>query len=155
MVGLNVISLFLCCQLVLGLWPIPTNLNTGTTPLRLSGSFSIDISVRNAPSDLSDAVARTEAFLKQDKLQRLVVGRGATDSQRIQAAKTLASMSISIVGSRRVQSISKEAILDLNERSEGYTLTVPSDGSNAILTAESTLGLFRGLKLTLLFILLV
>lgn len=139
-------SFVFCFQFVVGLWPVPRNLSAGTTPLRLSASFSINVNIPNAPSDLFDAVARTETFLKQDKLQRLVVGRGMNDSQRIQAAQTLASMSISIVGSRRVQSISSEAILDLTERSEGYTLTVPSDGSRAELTAASTLGLFRGLK---------
>ncbi|KAF8479979.1 N-acetylhexosaminidase [Gautieria morchelliformis] len=127
-----------CFQLVVGLWPIPTNLNAGTTALRLSPSFSIDVKIPNAPADLSDAVTRTNTLLRQDKLQRLVVGRGVNDTQRIQAAKMLTTMSISI-------SISSEAILDLTERSEGYTLTVPSDGSTAELTAESTLGLFRGL----------
>lgn len=137
----------LCIQLAAGLWPMPTNLKTGTTPLRLSSSFAIDVHVSNAPSDLSDAVARTKAFLVQDKLQRLVVGRGASDAQGVQAAKTLSTLSVSIVGSRPVQSISKEAILDLSERSEAYSLTVPSDGSEAKLTAESTLGLLRGFYL--------
>ncbi|KAF8587677.1 glycoside hydrolase family 20 protein [Ramaria rubella] len=132
-------------QLVMGLWPMPRNLNMGTTPLRLSSSFSIVSKVTNAPSDLSDAIARTKTFLEQDKLQRLVVGRGVNDTQKINAAKTLQELSVSIVGKRTVQSISKEAILDLDQRSEGYTLVVPSDGSTAELTAESTLGLLRGL----------
>lgn len=140
------LSLILCIQLAAALWPSPTNLKTGTTPLRLSQSFSINVNIPHAPSDLSDAVSRTKAFLVQDKLQRLVVGRGVNDTGRIQAAKTLPSLSVSIVGSRAVQSISKEAILDLNGRNEAYSLTVPSDGTEAKLTAESTLGLLRGLK---------
>jgi hexosaminidase len=131
-------------QLVAGLWPIPTNLNAGTTALRLSPSFSIEVNIPNAPADLSDAVARTKTLLRQDGLQRLVVGRGVNDTQSIQAAKMLTTMSISIVGNRSIQSVSSEAILDLTERREGYSLTVPSDGSTAELTAESTLGLFRG-----------
>ena len=31
-------------------------------------------------------------------------------------------------------------------RSEGYTLIVPADGGEAVVTANSTLGLFRGLS---------
>jgi hexosaminidase len=141
------VPLALCLRLVAALWPSPTNLTTGTTFLRLSQSFSIDVNIPQAPSDLLDAVSRTKAFLVQDRLQRLVVGRGVNDAQRIQAAKALPSLAISIVGTRSIQNISNEAILDLNDRNEAYSLTVPSDGSEARLTAESTLGLFRGLML--------
>jgi hexosaminidase len=38
-----------------------------------------------------------------------------------------------------------EAVQPLAARSEGYSLHVPIDGSSAVLTANSTLGLFRGL----------
>ena len=33
----------------------------------------------------------------------------------------------------------------LEERNESYTLSIPVDGSDAILEANTTLGLFRGL----------
>ncbi|KAF8526999.1 beta-hexosaminidase [Hysterangium stoloniferum] len=133
------------CQLVVGLWPMPSNLTVGSTALKLSSGFRVVVNVKNAPSDLQSAVTRTKAFLRKDKLQRLVVGRGASDTQKVQAAKSLPSLTISITGKRAVQSISKEAMLPLEDRSEAYSLTVPSDGSSAVLTAESTLGLFRGL----------
>jgi hexosaminidase len=44
-----------------------------------------------------------------------------------------------------VQSITKESQKDLASRSESYVLSVPGDGSPAVLIANSTLGLFRGL----------
>lgn len=43
-----------------------------------------------------------------------------------------------------MQSISAEAVLSLEDRSESYSLAVPADGSEATLTADSTLGLLRG-----------
>ena len=41
--------------------------------------------------------------------------------------------------------IAKEAVLPIGSRSEGYSLSVPTDGSSATLAANSTLGLLRGL----------
>ncbi|KAJ2926079.1 hypothetical protein H1R20_g11013, partial [Candolleomyces eurysporus] len=43
------------------------------------------------------------------------------------------------------KSISEEAVAAIESRAEAYTLTVPADGSEAVLTASSSLGLFRGL----------
>jgi beta-acetyl hexosaminidase like len=45
-----------------------------------------------------------------------------------------------------VQPIEVEARMLLGTRDEGYSLVVPADGSYAVLRANSTLGLFRGLK---------
>jgi hexosaminidase len=139
-----VLALVCYCQVAAALWPIPTDLTVGTTALKLSPGFEINLNVPNAPSDLQAAVTRTNGFLHQDKLQRLVVGRGADDTPQVNAAKSLSSLTISISGTRKVQSISQEAILPWEARSESYSLTVPSDGSGAVLTAASTLGLFRG-----------
>jgi len=133
------------CQLVMGLWPMPSDLTIGSTALKLSSGFDIVVNIAHAPSDLNDAVGRTKGFLRQDRLQRLTVGRGANDTRNAQAMKSLSSLNISITGKRKTQSIFKETILPWEDRSENYSLTVPSDGSSAVLTAESTLGLFRGL----------
>ncbi|KIJ54483.1 glycoside hydrolase family 20 protein [Sphaerobolus stellatus SS14] len=139
------LSLACVIQTVAGLWPMPGNLAMGSTALRLSPSFSIAVNVKNPPSDLMDAVSRTTSALFNDKLQRLVVGRGVNDTARIQAAKVLSQLKLSIVGSRAVQSISAEATAPFETRSESYSLTVPADGSAASITAASTLGLLRGL----------
>lgn len=141
---LVVLASVLVVQQVEGLWPIPRKLQTGRVPLRLAPSFFIQVNVPNAPADILDAVTRTKAYLVEDKMQRLIVGRGVNDTQRISSAKALTRMSISIMGNRPVKSIANEAILDISHRSEGYTLTVPSDGSDAKLIAQSTLGLLRG-----------
>lgn len=140
-------SVLLSVAPVLALWPLPQHLSTGTTALRLSPGFSIKLSgIPNAPSDLNDAVSRTQGFLQTDKLQALVPDRGASSAGAIQSAKELSSLTLSLSSKGTVKSISEEAIVDIESRVEGYTLTVPADGSGAVLKANSTLGLFRGLQ---------
>ncbi|KAI0072037.1 N-acetylhexosaminidase [Panus rudis PR-1116 ss-1] len=136
-------SYFVSC--VVALWPIPRTLSTGSTPLLLAGDFKITTRVPKAPSDLSDAVSRTLNHIKTDKLERLVVGRGAADASSLRGAKQLHSLELSLASGVQVRSISQEAILPIGTRSEGYTLHIPSDGSTATLSANSTLGLLRGL----------
>ncbi|KAJ7196128.1 N-acetylhexosaminidase, partial [Mycena pura] len=129
------------------LWPLPTGLNVGTTPLRLSKNFDIKLNIANAPSDLEDAVSRAKGFLASDKLQALVIDRGASSASAISKAKSLPSLTVSLEATPKggVQSISKEAIAPIESRVEGYTLTVPADGSGAVLKANSSLGLLHGL----------
>ncbi|KAF8073498.1 glycoside hydrolase superfamily [Lyophyllum atratum] len=130
---------------VLGLWPIPRNLHTGTTLVKLGSNFDINVKINNPPQDLLDAVKQAKSYLHTDKLQRLAVGRGANDTAALGKAHTLPSLSISLLNSATPRSIAVEAVLPIGTRSEGYSLTVPSDGTAAALTANSTLGLFRGL----------
>jgi len=99
----------------------------------------------DAPSDLHDAVSRTIQHLKDDKLERLVVGRGAVDVPAVSMAKELTSLTLELTNGSQVRSISTEATAAIGTRDESYTLTVPSDGSGAVMTANSTLGLLRGL----------
>ncbi|KAH8085997.1 N-acetylhexosaminidase [Cristinia sonorae] len=128
------------------LWPQPRSITTGSSALRLSGGFDIVIgSVRNPPSDLHQAVDRTSGFLKNDKLERLVVGRGDVDRAAVAKAKTLSRLTLSLGKGATARSIAAEAQKAVEERDEGYVLDVPADGSGATLTANSTLGLFRGL----------
>ena len=145
--SLLLLSFACVIQTVAGLWPIPRNLQTGTTALRLSPSFAINVNVMNPPTDLMNAVSRAKNAIFSDKLGRLVVGRGANDTQRIQAAKVLSQLNLSITGTRPVKSISTEAAAPVESRSEGYSLTLPADGSAASIKAESTLGLLRGMFL--------
>ncbi|KAF8627399.1 hypothetical protein AX17_006214 [Amanita inopinata Kibby_2008] len=128
------------------IWPLPQQLSTGSTPLRLPPGFTIDLSgIHNAPQDLKDAVARTNKYLHTDRLQALVPDRGASSAGAISQAKVLSGLTLSL-GGGVVKSISQEAIVDLESRVEDYALTVPADGSHAVLHANSTLGLFRGLS---------
>lgn len=133
---------------VAALWPQPRALRTGTTALRLSAGFSISPSFPSPPSDLISAISQTESFLRDDKLQRLVVGRGVSDASVVKAAKELKSLTLSLSGSSKrapAESITKEVQKPLEERDESYALQIPSDGSSATLKANTTLGLFRGL----------
>lgn len=127
------------------LWPIPRELTTGSTALRLAPYFNINVDVKNAPSDLLQAVSQTKSYLQNDKLEALVVGRGASSASEISAAKQISALTISLTPGATVKSISEEAVAEITSRSDEYKLTVPDDGSAATLTANSTLGLYRGL----------
>jgi len=142
---LLLVTLCISSTRVWSLWPIPTALQTGQTGLTLSPSFNFDVAVPNPPVDLLQAVIETQFYLENDKLGRLVVGRGANDSSAVDGAKSLQSLKLSLTEGAEVQSISFESVKPLETRSEEYTLTIPEDGSEATLTANSTLGLYRGL----------
>ncbi|KIM66908.1 glycoside hydrolase family 20 protein [Scleroderma citrinum Foug A] len=130
---------------VWSLWPIPTTLQTGKTGLTLSPSFNFDVAVPNPPADLLQAVNETQFYLENDKLGRLIVGRGADDSSAVDGAKSLQYLKLSLTEGAEVQSISFESVKPLETRSEEYILAIPEDGSEATLQANSTLGLYRGL----------
>ncbi|TFY71905.1 hypothetical protein EVG20_g1110 [Dentipellis fragilis] len=145
-------ALLLCPFAVLSpvsaLWPLPKSLQTGSGALRLASNFAIHVSVPNAPSDLLAAVQRTTSFIKNDKLERLVIGRGAADASALAHTKTLSALTVQLHSASQAKilsSIAEEARAPLSERDESYILTVPADGSAAVLSANSTLGLFRGL----------
>ncbi|VDC07078.1 unnamed protein product [Peniophora sp. CBMAI 1063] len=130
------------------LWPQPASLASGSSALTLAPDFSIHLSVDSAPQDLVDAVTRTTGHIQNDKLERLVVGRASADAALLSSAQTLPSLNISLAaGAPAAESVAVEARKNLTERVEleGYHLVVPNDGSEAALTANSTLGLVRGL----------
>lgn len=125
---------------------MPQGLTSGTTPVKLSGSFDIDVDFENVPNDLMDAIKRTKSHLKTDTFERLVVGRGATDAQAIAHASSIKSLVLSLNQGTKVRPVADEVnTVAIDARDESYILTVPSDGSTAKLVANSTLGLFRGL----------
>ncbi|KAJ3566880.1 hypothetical protein NP233_g6720 [Leucocoprinus birnbaumii] len=147
MILLPLLSALLIVSPVVGIWPRPRNLTTGTTPLRLSSSFTINLSgISQAPQDLTDAISRTTAFLKKDKLQALVPDRGASSTSAVNSASTLQSLTIKLSqSSGAIQSIGEGAMAGLGVTDESYTLQVPATGGTASLTANTALGLFRGL----------
>ncbi|KLO15933.1 beta-hexosaminidase [Schizopora paradoxa] len=127
------------------LWPRPASVTSANDTLLLSSSFAIHSELKTTPSDLQDAITRTKGFLKTDKLGRLVVGRGTSDIPTFKSAKSLPSLTLRLSEGSTVQSIANEAVANLSERQEGYSISIPSDGTAAIITANSTLGLLRGL----------
>ena len=138
---LLVLAALLVGNVVNALWPLPHSITTGSTGLVLSPSFKIDVN-GPYPEDLESAVALTLKYIQTDKHERLVVGRGSVDVATIESAKQLCSL---VVTSTDSNTIATEAIAPLGTRDESYTLNIPSDGSPATLSANSTLGLFRGL----------
>lgn len=144
--ALQVLCLVACIPSVLCLWPMPRLLENGSTPLILSSSFTIDIQIPDTPADLKEAASRTQSYLKNDKLERLVPDRGASDAALLHGAHQLKSLRLTLSKQAdKAQSISAEAILPIGVRSEEYTLTIPASGAAATISANSTLGLFRGL----------
>ncbi len=145
---LSVFSAFLLFSTpALAVWPRPQSITTGTTPLRLAPNFSINLSgIRQPPKDLSDAVQRSTSHLKTDKLQALVPDRGASSAKGVQSARTLRTLSLRLAStSGRAASISDGATAGIGTQDESYSLQVPADGGDAVLTANTALGLFRGL----------
>ena len=138
---LLVLAALLVGNVVNALWPLPHSITTGSTGLVLSPAFKIDVN-GPYPEDLESAVALTLNYIQNDKHERLVVGRGSVDVATIESAKQLCSL---VVTSTDSNTIATEAIAPLGTRDESYTLNIPSDGSPATLSANSTLGLFRGL----------
>lgn len=133
---------------VFALWPIPHALQTGTSFVKLDSSFDIKLhKINAAPSDLQDAISRTKDHLRNDKLQRLVVGRGTVDRGNLTHAPSLSTLELSLDERSYggIQSITEEATKPLGTRIEGYSLNIPSTGGSARITANSTLGLLRGL----------
>ncbi|KAI0365306.1 N-acetylhexosaminidase [Pilatotrama ljubarskyi] len=127
------------------LWPQPQNIQTGSQTLRLAPGFQITVVGHGVPGDLIAAVGRTKQYLFQDRLERLVVGRGAVDAPTFSKAKALSRLTLSLAKGASFASITSEAQKAPEDRDEAYHLEVPADGSGATITANSTLGLFRGL----------
>ncbi|KAF5343330.1 hypothetical protein D9758_014191 [Tetrapyrgos nigripes] len=133
---------------VSALWPLPKQLTTGNTTVKLADDFEITLDdISGAPQDLVNAVDRTKDFIINDKLARLVPDRGASDADAVASAPSLSGLSLSFSSgyTGTARTLSEEATDDLESRVEGYELVVPADGGQATLKANSTLGLFRGL----------
>ena len=139
--------LALLTSAAVALWPIPSFISTGTTPLKLSTDFSISTTaIPHPPSDLLAAIQDVHSRMRTDRFQRLVVGRGATDADAIRNASHFNTLELSLVsGAPPARTVAAEATLPLDTRSEWYNLSIPSTGLAARLVANSTLGLFRGL----------
>lgn len=140
-----VFSIFAVINPAFALWPRPQNAELGSSALRLSPHFEIITEIHGVPQDLSEAIERTKSYLYSDKLGRLVVGRGSSDASEIKSAKTLSKLTLSLEKGTSVKSITEEVQKSLESRDESYALTVPSNGGEATITANTTLGLFRGL----------
>lgn len=131
---------------VFAIWPLPSNLELGSSTLKLDSNFSIQTSgLSSTPDDLQAAIDRTTNYIATDGLERLVVGRGSVDADSLSNASTLFSLVLQYTGTGDAKSITEESQVLVEERVETYSLTVPADGSSATISANSTLGLFRGL----------
>ena len=119
------------------LWPVPRNMITGTTALRLSDGLSITVSGFSVPSDLEEAIKRTKSLITNDSLSPLTIDRGASLTPFVKTAKLLRTLTLSLTStSEIVNSITVEAQKPIDARDESYILVVPSDGSGSILKAN-------------------
>ncbi|KAJ4482530.1 beta-hexosaminidase [Lentinula aciculospora] len=129
------------------IWPIPRSFKSGNQILKLSNSFDISINFTDPPQDLLDAVTRTMAFIQTDQLGRLTVGRGSSDSDAFGSAQILNRLMLTLeLDASAPQPIATEAVAALDARDESYSLSVQSDGSTGVVSANTTLGLLRGLS---------
>ncbi len=145
MLTLALFSIFV--PAVVALWPVPHTLHTGSGALKLAHTFAVQLQAQESPpADLLAAISNAESLLNTDSFQRLVVGRASADDKAISHAPELPSLLLSLAPRMALRPIADEATLALESRSESYQLTVPHDGSQATLLANSSLGLFRGLS---------
>ncbi|KAF9000175.1 glycoside hydrolase [Hymenopellis radicata] len=130
---------------VSAVWPRPQSFTTGDTPLKVDAS-NLDVIYEHfvPPDDLREAVESVKVFLMEDKLGRLIPGRGIEDASEIEDAALVTELLLSLSGPGNVTSIAEEATKELESRSDEYQLKVLLNGT-ATLSANSTLGLFRGL----------
>ena len=137
--GLLVLAASLAANVVNALWPLPRSIITGSTALLLSPTFDIEVN-GPYPDDLKCAVARTLEYIQNDKHERLVVGRGSVDSDTSGGIGYAEALRLLVVSSKDSETIATEARAPLGTRDEAYVLNIPSDGSPATLSANSTLG---------------
>ncbi|KAF9265254.1 N-acetylhexosaminidase [Marasmius fiardii PR-910] len=140
------VLILLCTHFASALWPSPRSLSTGNTLLKLSSNFDLHLNLNGPPQDLVEAVARAKSLLQNDKLQILVPDRGESNRNKLTNAKALSTLTLSLrTSAPALKPIATEATNDLHARDESYSLSVPADGSQATLLANSSLGLLRGL----------
>ncbi|KZT59402.1 glycoside hydrolase family 20 protein [Calocera cornea HHB12733] len=140
------VLLLLLAPAALALWPNPHSVSFGSSSVTLSPTFWIHwASTTPAPADMTAAISRTMTQLYTDNLQRLVVGRANADLHALAYAAQLPMLHLEITGSSEIKSIMAEATCALEYRDESYMLSVPADGTAAMIQANTTLGLFRGL----------
>ena len=81
----------------------------------------------------------------EDKLEPLMVGRGETLRASVEAASFLQILKLDLLPGAVTRSLREEVDMPYESRDEAYTLSIPGS-SLATLTANSTLGLLRGLQ---------
>ncbi|GAA5828109.1 hypothetical protein JCM11251_002593 [Rhodosporidiobolus azoricus] len=144
------------------LWPLPQVWSAGNGVVRLSPSFEIVASdglAGRALADLGAAMDRAQAQLDRDNFQRLIVGRGETDRPLVENAPLLTRLELSLAESAsHPLSVAEEVYKRYKDKDESYILSIRSAHSDvpsheagcspatASLTANTTLGLVRGLQ---------
>ncbi len=141
--GLVILSILV--YQVSALWPIPRTMSPGDSPVKLSSKFDIHVRFANPPADLRAAISRTKSSLFAGQLERLVLGRGSADADLLKDARTLVSLELSLAAGSPVRSIAEETNQPIEAKSESYSLSIPESSASATISANSTLGLFRGL----------
>lgn len=140
---LAVVLLLLATYAMALLFPEPTTLEQGSTVLGLNEDFTITWSSESPIlDDLRSASERLKIALLANRHYYLSVPRGREflDDQVL----VLPGIDI-VLNGPNPDSIASEMTKEARSRRESYELDVPADGSFARLTAESSLGAFRGL----------
>lgn len=139
-------------------WPAPAHHSKGTHAVRLSESFSIPCGhLPSCPSDLQSAIFSVLRQIKRDHMTPLTVELGALEEDACASDHTLNELvlQLSIGQSRKltpvgpllpVDDISYEINRPPQDRDESYRLEVHVSSTRAILYANTTLGLLRGLQ---------
>jgi hexosaminidase len=143
MYGRAVLLLLSVTHVMALLFPEPTTLEQGSIVLGLNEDFKITWSSEYPfAKDLISAADRLKCTLLSNEHYYLSVSRGREFLDH--NVGILPGIDIALIGSDH-GSVASEMRKKAQSRRESYQLDVPADGSVARLTAESSLGAFRGL----------
>lgn len=130
------------------LWPAPANVTAGNKFLGVSSSFRITTAKSlssSVPSDLAAAMGRANYYALTDTLEPLVIDHGESYRSNVTSAAVLEYLELSLTPGAAVFPLRQEVDRPYAEQDESYILKIPGS-SSATITANTTLGLLRGLQ---------
>ena len=140
--------LTLLAQNVTALWPKPTSLTPGDVEvIRLHPTFRINPPKDCwIPADLLQAIDTTTKHIKDDRLAPLRLDVLSLEAQAAATKKYVKQLNLQATCSQVKQTIVNHVNKPLEQWDESYTLQIRPDLLDATISANSSLGLLRGLQ---------
>jgi hexosaminidase len=132
----------------LALWPEPVHHVNGSSIVLLARNFKIKMDSRHPiPADVKAAVDSAYKQLLHDGMSPLLVGLAALEREVNAGKAVLHTLQMSLHDKTyHLKSISDEVNKNIDQRDESYSLEIPARSDVAVLKANNSLGLLRGLQ---------
>lgn len=148
--ALSIVALILAllAQNVTALWPKPTSLTAGDVEvIRLHPTFRINPPKDCwIPADLLQTIDTTTKHIRNDKLSPLRLDVVSLEAQAAATNQYIKHLNLQVTCSQVKQTIANHVKKPLEQWDESYTLDIRPDQHDATISANSTLGLLRGLQ---------